>query len=351
MIRVFYHNDLDGRASAAIAIRVPKTKLLAEKQGGFDLVELDYNDEVPVWKIRKDEPVLILDFSFKPEIMKEVMKRTLDITWIDHHKTATYDYGREVKGIRDTRDKMFAACELTWKYYYNDLKMPEAIKLIGDRDKWAWKFRESSEPFNMGIRAFPHLPQDKIWDILCVNGTIETDIFMDKVKEKGTTCKGFRDNLCQDYSRYGFECWLEHDSHHYLCFAMGIYTFGSESFGDKFEKYDICISFEFDGEKYIISLYSSTVDVGTIAKSFGGGHKDAAGFLSTTMPLSRIKWCVDIENNKVGEIEQETNDGIFWVRELESDNPYTVETDKVKRFKSLAEATEYASARKEGVQN
>ena len=83
----------------------------------------------------------------------------------------------------------------------------------------------------------------------------------------------------------------------------------------------------------------------------GGGHKDAAGFLSTTMPLSRIKWCVDIENNKVGEIEPETNDGIFWVRELESDNPYTVETDKVKRFKSLAEATEYASARKEGVQN
>lgn len=354
MIRIFYHNDLDGRCSAAIAMRNKELEAEAEAQGGFDLIEIDYTDEVPVWKIRNGEPVFILDFSFKPDVMEQVMEKTQDITWIDHHKTATYDYGRELKGLRDVREKMFSACELTWMYFYRDKQMPDAVKFIGDRDKWAWKYRKDSEPFNLGMRAFPHLPQDNIWNILFVEdieGNIEGNLFIDKVQRTGETCKNFRDNLCYDYMRYGFECWLEYNKNHYLCFARGIYFFGSEGFGKNFEKYDICISFEFDGEKHVIGLYSSTVDVAEIAKSYGGGgHKGASGFLNPTMPFRRIKWCVDTVTNKVGEIEQEKGDEV-WIRGMESDTLFTTKSINARNFKSLAEASEYAETRTEGVSN
>ncbi len=348
MIRIFYHNDLDGRCAAAVAMRVKELKDMAEDQDGFDLIELDYNDEVPVWRIQPREPVLILDFSFKPDVMEEVMKKTYDITWIDHHKTATYEYGKDVKGLRDTRDKMFSGCELTWIYYYDEAPMPDAVKFIGDRDKWRWAYRKDSEPFNTGMRAYPHLPQDNIWNILFV--TNEGNIYIDKIKEKGVTCTGFRDNFCQEYTRYGFECWLQHNNITYLCFAMGIYSFGSDTFGDKFDKYDICIAFEFDGDNHILGLYSKTVDVGEIAKSFGGGgHTGASGFLSPTMPLKRINWCVDMETNTVGEIEQEKNDET-WIRGIERDVPFTAKTCNVRRFKTIAEAKEFSRAKK-GVPN
>jgi nanoRNase/pAp phosphatase (c-di-AMP/oligoRNAs hydrolase) len=42
--------------------------------------------------------------------------------------------------------------------------------------------------------------------------------------------------------------------------------------------YPVCIAYVHDGEKFTVSLYSTTVDVSKIAKKFGGGgHKNAAG--------------------------------------------------------------------------
>lgn len=271
-MKCYYHNDLDGRCAGAIIFRALGDRLLG------DYIEVDYKDSIDVDAIKKDEDIFIVDFSFKPEVMEQVLKITNNIIWIDHHKTADeYKYSQEIKGLRITEDKKFAGCELTWMYFYPDKKMPTFVKLIGDRDKWAWKFGKETAYFCLGMQLYPHQPQDEIWEEL-------PDVEMvHHIQNRGKTCEEFRDNFCKDYvDSYGFETEFEG----YKCFALGLYMFGSEAFGERFKQYDICLSYVFLGDKWQVGLYSETVDVSIIAKKYGGGgHKGAAGFVHNVLPF------------------------------------------------------------------
>ena len=276
-MKCYYHNDLDGRCAGAIVFMSVGIKS-ENGRHKLEMIEVDYKDDIDVNGINKNEQIWIVDFSFKPELMERVLKKTKDIIWIDHHKTADeYKYSEEIKGLRITEDKQFSGCELTWMYFYPDKDIPTFIKLIGDRDKWAWKFGTETKLFNLGLQLYPHQPQDKIWQELFDFEMVR------RVQLDGEICGKFRDNFCKDYAdSYGFEAEFEG----YKCFALGLYMFGSETFGERFKEYDICLSFEYDGKNYIIGLYSTTVDVSIIAKKYGGGgHKGAAGFVSKILPF------------------------------------------------------------------
>ena len=280
-MKCFYHNDLDGRCAGAIVFHSVGIK---PKKGNhkLEMIEIDYKDTIDVGKIKKNEQLWIVDFSFKPEIMERVLEKTKDITWIDHHKTADeYKYSQKLEGLRITEDKKFAGCELTWMYVHPKLPIPRAVQLTGDRDKWAWKFKKETANFCQGIKLYSHQPSDVIWFDLLNNGNN-----LQNVIRNGNTCILFRDNFCKDYAdSYGFETKFEG----YKCFAIGLYMFGSETFGERFKEYDICLSFEYDGKNYIIGLYSETIDVSKIAKKYGGGgHKGASGFVSSNLPFKLL---------------------------------------------------------------
>lgn len=245
------------------------------------MIELDYKDEIDLEKIVVNECIFILDFSFKPEVMEKIFKKTDCITWIDHHKTAfEYKYSREIKGLRSTS---YSACELVWKYLYQ-IGMPRAVELIGDRDKWAWQFGKATAYFNTGMNLYPHQPKDKIWDKLLDVGS-EAEV--SKIMEKGKFCLKFRDQICNDYANsYGFETEFED----YKCFALNLYMFGSEAFGNRMDKYDVCLSYIYLGNDWQIGLYSKTIDVSKIAQRYGGGgHTGAAGFVSKELPFKKKK--------------------------------------------------------------
>ena len=275
-MRTYHHNDLDGRCAAAVVFSV------ADKTMKF--IELDYHNEVDIDAIKKNEKIIIVDFSFKPEVMEKILEKTKDITWIDHHKTADeYVYSQPIEGLRITENKKFAACELTWMYYYQNFPLPEAVKLIGDRDKWAWNYGEKTLLFNLGMEIYPQDPTDANWGKLLHNDIA----LIDEISNAGKTCVRYRDAVCLDYrNAYGFEALFEGRK----CYAQGLYMFGSEAFGDKINTYPICISFEFTGDKWIVGLYSTTIDVGEIAKKYGGGgHKGASGFVTQSLPFQKIK--------------------------------------------------------------
>lgn len=272
-MKIFYHNDLDGRCAGAIAWRSP----MINKESNCELIEIDYKDDVPINCISDDERIIILDFSFKPVLMNKVLKKTLSVVWIDHHQTAfEYNYGHELCGLRNN---FFSGCELAWKYYFPENPIPRAVELIGDRDKWAWKYGEETANFNMGIRIYSHQPKDGIWDDLFTGERIF------EVIKAGAICIKFRDNFCGDYANsYGFETEFEG----FKCFALGLYEFGSEAFGIRMEKYDICLSFEFVGNKWVVGLFSDDIDVSQIAKKYGGGgHKHASGFVCKELPFKK----------------------------------------------------------------
>ena len=133
-MKCFYHNDADGRCSAAI---------LDKFFEGFELIEIDYGRPFSPDIIETDERLAILDFSFSPDMMAKILGKTKDITWIDHHKTAMkYNYGVKLSGVRDI-DK--AACVLTWEWCANKRELPMAVKLIGDYDTWKFLYPETEK--------------------------------------------------------------------------------------------------------------------------------------------------------------------------------------------------------------
>jgi len=280
----FHHNDLDGRCAAAIVNKWRRQREVEGQRAVF--VELDYKDRPPVKEICKDEQVVIVDFSFKPEVMQKVFEITDKIIWCDHHKTAAdYNYGKELEGIRDFRDKQRAGCEVTWDYFFGHNPYPKAVFLTGDRDCWRWKGGQETAQFNQGMKLYDNSPESQFWSILLDEHNPDNKILLQDICNQGQTCLLFRDSFCKDYAdSYGFE--TEFDG--YKAFALGIYMFGSEAFGEKFKQYPLCLSYVYDGRHWTVGLYSDEIDVGEIARKHGGGgHKGAAGFVCDQLPFNK----------------------------------------------------------------
>ena len=277
---ILHHNDLDGRCAAAIAYRQLKKYNYNNEQ--IKLFEMDYETTFPIDKIIKNEKVYVLDFCLEDdEINKKLLDITKNIVWIDHHATSLDK--KDIQDLDGIRNVSKAACVLTWEFFNKKDRAPDAVEYIGDMDAWLWLSREVSEPFCAAVIMEPHKPKDEIWDRL-IYGNATPDV--SRLIKDGKVCIKFRKAISEEYmEKYGFETEFEGIK----CFACGFFSFGSIPFGDKMKKYDMCISFEYNGEKFLYGLYSENkVDCSKIAeKHGGGGHKGASGFSEKELILKK----------------------------------------------------------------
>lgn len=264
----FHHDDLDGRCAAAIVLHA---------FSGARSEEVSYGRPVTVDRVCPGEKVFIVDFTFPQDAMAELLAKTDDITWIDHHQSAfDIQYPRKLAGILSAGK---AACELTWDYLFPDRPLPEAVRLTGDKDVWAWKYGDDTAFFNEGMRIFGHHPSAPLWNELFGDDAA----VMAEIKARGAVCVQYRQTVCEDYvSRFAFETVIEGHS----AIVVGLQMFGSETFGERVKQYDICLTFEFNGRQWSVSLFSKNIDVCRIAeKHGGGGHRNAAGFTCERLPF------------------------------------------------------------------
>ncbi len=280
-MKVFHHNDLDGKGAAAIHYRYD-----VEARGVMTrYIEMEYSKPLPLDQVLQDEQVVFLDFHCGDDDQFVALKRRSGkITIIDHHKTFKERVDNNAalyEGVKIVYDAKLSGCEIAWDYYCPDIPMPRVVKLIGDRDCWRWEFGEETARFCAGMMIQKQDPTCAVWDALF----LDDGIFIHEVINEGTICLSFRDNICADYTKlFGWETKFEG----YKCFANGMYAFGSEGFGERFKQYDICLSYEYLGDKWIVGLYSETVDVSEIAVKYGGGgHKGAAGFNVDVLPFTK----------------------------------------------------------------
>ena len=94
----------------------------------------------------------------------------------------------------------------------------------------------------------------------------------------------YRDGWAKEYlQRFGFEIKFEG----LTCFAVNLGNCNSEYFKSlPTGKYDAFMPFAFNGEKYTVSMYSTTANVSEICKKHGGGgHRHAAGFVCSELPF------------------------------------------------------------------
>ena len=298
-MKCFYHNDADGKCAG---FWVHYRTRLAPHTGSMDFIEMSYEKPFPMDTILPDEQIYIVDYSIMPDDMRELLKITQDVTWIDHHKTAIERYKDFEHDIRGIRYDGIAGCMLTYCYLTHmtnggrgevhpfDIKMTEDAplftKLIADWDVWKFDFGDTTRYFITAFNCGNFAPQSPEW--LKFNrtessgGCLETYMVIE-----GRHMLKYRDGWAKGYlERFGFETEFEG----LKCFALNLSNCSSEYFKSLPDgKYDAFIAFAFNGKEWIVSMYSTSVDVSVICKKYGGGgHKKAAGFHTKELPFVRI---------------------------------------------------------------
>lgn len=266
MICIYHSRDLDGWMSAAIVkLKYPKV----------DLIGWDYGQLVPDLAFKE---VILVDVTLPTMFMVDNANR---ITWIDHHISAIKQMSElePLPFFEGLRNDKFAACELTWKYFFPDEPMPELVRLLGRYDCFGHKGTYEE----LDVLQFQYAARTFISNPLEALNTLEniTDTSIDEWMRIGA---GIYAYLCteaqQTYSKrfttllggYTFAC-------------VNQERFNPINFGIDYHKdgYDGFACFWYSKGKWTFSLYNDNglVDCSEICKSRGGGgHKGASGFVA-----------------------------------------------------------------------
>lgn len=289
---IIYHRDNDGCCAGAIAFRklsgaTPKSSLDRSIERDIKCISMNYNEPFPFDKIRKNEIVIIVDFSLNStEDWERLFEITTKVTWIDHHKTVLeagkHDIASKLSGIRSISK---SACELTWEYFYPNEEATRIVKCVGDYDMWAFKCSETWDLY-YGLMSENIKPESPFWDIHLVNyyGTE----FFNLLLEKGRVIEVSEKARCRTLiEATGF--YADFEGHRCICVNSPLT--GARVFDSVDKKtFDIMSIYYHDGSMFVISIYSDSVDVSKIANIYnGGGHKNAAGFVSIHLPFYNIR--------------------------------------------------------------
>ncbi len=306
-MKCFYHNDLDGEASAAIVYKeLVMGGQIGEDYDPNDLIPVSYNRPFPFEVITPNEGVFILDYSLQSEGgWERLLDITGDVVWIDHHKQSIIDAegtcAEVLAGIRKWEG--VANCELTWHWFHpglqnvldpiDDSVPPIGIRMIGDVDCWRFTFGDASREFFNGlITGWDTRPQAgfiESWCKILVPPHLSHP-FVDEVRDLGRRVIAKRkiDNE-EDLSTKGFEVQFEG----MRGIAVNRDRTGADYFASRALDYDVLVAAFFDGEVWSVSLYApphrQDLQLGALAKKYGGsGHPGAAGFQCKELPFEII---------------------------------------------------------------
>ena len=274
-MRCYYHPDPDGMASAYSVKKFFSTE-------NIEFIRAKYESTYDFSTLQPNEKVVLVDFALSPQSFKELLQKTADVIWIDHHKrfmNPEYNEFKLIPGIRSLDD---AACVLTWNYFFPTMKIPKAIELIGDFDAWHWKFKEETRYFLEATYLYDLSPNSGFW-----NDLFTIRHFMVRMIEQGHNVYQYKTKFCdRQISTIGQEVEFEGRT----CFAINISGYDSEYFENLEKDYPIKIMYTDLGDKFSVQLRSKSVDVKEIAEKFGGGgHTGASGFRCVEKPWKFIR--------------------------------------------------------------
>lgn len=269
---VIYHGDcLDGLGAA--------WSVFCKLGHQVRYIPARYGDELPDFE--PGAVLYILDFSYSPQLLVDASAKAGRIILIDHHMTAMeqcndFFRARPVpENLSVNFDLSRSGCILTWQYFFHDLKPPQILLHIEDRDLWRFKLdgtREiTSALYERTPITFAEIGALDLAELLAV-GRIQVKQFTNMVQRLAKSAHnvsvagriGLAVNAPSLFSS---------DLGHVLAEKSG--TFG--------------MTYQYDGRKqqWNFSLRSiGDYDVGHLAQSFGGGgHRNAAGFALDNNPF------------------------------------------------------------------
>lgn len=317
---VYHKADLDGWMSAAIIKHwfLPYSpeidvydynntlkinyQYLTQKELHF--IGYDYGNPVP--DLSEYNKIIMVDVSFSVETMIDLIKKYGEkFIWIDHHQRIINEVVSENKdnlpyeGLVTTPDGVkYAACELTWMYFFPDEPIPEIVRLLGMYDSFRHKDTDEDQKvlwFQYGARGVINNYDRAYYYLLHTLGLSNWNHDISNpirgILYSGAEIYGYLCVEAKETYKNGFPLLLiEHKDNVtvgeqtkiFICFNSE--RFNPINFGIDYHKdgYDGAACFWYQNGKWKFSLYNDNglVDVSVIAKQYGGGgHKGASGFV------------------------------------------------------------------------
>jgi oligoribonuclease NrnB/cAMP/cGMP phosphodiesterase (DHH superfamily) len=286
-MKIFHHNDLDGRCAGAIVAQ------FSQHFDQEDFIEVDYKQPLPIDKVTENEMVYFVDYSFKESTvwqLDKVLEKTKNVVWCDHHTSSLelLKVRPDLKKVSGLVQNKISGAALIYMYLYKCSfeELPYYVKLVSDYDCWLYKYDPDTTHFKIGMDMLNHGALDLIWTILHREALLDCSDELTSTINIGALIKQYID---QDNKQYRKAWAYESEIEGYKCLVINRKS-NSWIFGDQYDKYPLVMSWAFDGELYSYSIYSSNkdVDCSKIAEKLGGGgHAGAAGFTSKELLFKR----------------------------------------------------------------
>lgn len=270
MKQIWYHKDcLDGFGALSAFLSS------AQAQSDFKAIAMNHGDDFDLTGI---DELIMLDFSVKAAVMREICQQVSRVLVIDHHKTAKVELDRctDLKNMSLIYDVKKSGAVLSWEYFHSDKEVPLILYYIQDRDLWNWKMEKSHE-----VNAFlshqgfgnPEWLRKLISSFDLRSILAESELILD-------TQRKIYLSICHNA--------MEDKLDNYPILSVNSPVFQSE-IGDYLNKKIlsenlpqkfVLIWWEHKGQRIVCLRSQGDFDVSEIAKSYGGGgHKNAAGFI------------------------------------------------------------------------
>ena len=258
-----YHGPgcLDGFASAVVFNKFAKSK------------EMDVEFVVGIYQTPPPDvtgkDVVLLDFSYKRDVLLEMASKANSITILDHHKTAEEDLKDLPFNVECHFDMERSGVMMTWNYFFPDERPPMLIKIIQDRDLWKFELNGTKE-FTAALFSYP-LDFD-LWETFL---DAPYGLYMEGkalLRKQEKDVESLIKNLAYRTTIAGYDVPIINVPAMFASDVGAIMSKG-EPFAVSY--------FDLPGGERVYSLRSQPegIDVSEIAKQFnGGGHKHAAGF-------------------------------------------------------------------------
>ncbi len=336
---IFHHNDLDGKFAAFYMYQYLKKYERYYRKTEF--YEIDYNQEIDLDPIYDCDLIIFVDYSFSNprnfDALVRAYKAGKKIIWIDHHKSSIdaltklnrSPYGEDNHDNLDTYfDDVFSATRLVYYWclsrinkkdgeadLFANAELPALVQYVDAYDLWHHDRVYKCEEFHYGIQSERYTPKrlyidifgdaNNKYNIFDMEDRTMLDIIGAYIENKIKIGEIIKKSKETDYeyscNSSAFEIAIEDritKNHvHLNGIAMNIHG-NSSAFLDLYNKYDfVCPFYLMKDGKWKYSFYSHRDDVtlnyyaSELAKSTefggvsGGGHKSAAGLITTNLIL------------------------------------------------------------------
>lgn len=212
--------------------------------------------------------VIMVDFSYKRDVLVKMAMAANSVTILDHHKSAESDLVDLPGNVTAIFDMNRSGAMMAWEYF-NKGEAPWLVKHIEDRDLWRFKLAGTKE-IQAAVFSYPY--DFEVWDQLMTRETwaLEEEgsaILRKHMKDVNELIKvaAHRTTIA------GYDVPVMNAPYFYSSEAGNIMSEG--------EPFAACYYENAKGRVYSLRSKENGVDVSVIASLFGGGgHKNAAGF-------------------------------------------------------------------------